>query len=75
MVKVSRGKSNIRDGHGEVENFPKVVEYVNLKIKGLPKWEATSVYLISITIATQDAQIQTEAGTAFWLGEKAMGIN
>lgn len=37
MVKVSRGKSNIRDGHGEVENFPKVVEYVNLKIKGLPK--------------------------------------
>lgn len=37
MVKVRRGKSNIRDGHGEVENFPKVVEYVNLKIKGLPK--------------------------------------
>lgn len=37
MAKVSRGKSKIRDGHGEVEKFPKIVECVNLKIKGLPK--------------------------------------
>lgn len=47
---------------------------VNLNIKGLSKREATSIYLISVRIATQNVPIQAETQRVFQLGDTDSGI-
>ena len=60
--------SPITDGK---EMYFYTIKFANLKIKGLSKWEATSIYLRSIRIAIWDTLIQAEVQIVFRLGDKS----